>query len=106
MEWIFTERKAWADYTLKKLKKLASGTVGICWSVIGGILSVIVWVWKKMTAFVGAFPHVSLGAFFFIVFVVWLVMFAKNRALVNGLESQRDTISYEYQTFKRAHGYE
>lgn len=105
-QWLFQTRKEWVEFTKNALRKSVNGIVRLCWVFIGGLLSLLVWTWKSMVRAVGRYPNIALGAFIVVVALVWLLMFARNRATKVGLEAQRDSVACQYQQFKEGHGYE
>lgn len=88
------------------VKKALWGICRIITCIIFGIISIFVWLWKLVCRFVGYNPGISLSIFVIILAITWLLFFTCNRAKIVGLESQRDSIAWQYQHFKESHGYE
>lgn len=103
---IFESWHQWKVCFLSGAKNFLWGLWRILTCIFFGILSVIVWLWKRACSWVGKYPNVALGGFICVVVIMFVLMFANNRAKVMGLEAQRDSISYQYQEFKESHGYE
>ena len=104
--WIFESWHQWRVCFVSGVKKMFWGFGRIVTCIILGIVSIFVWVWKCAVRLVGRYPQVALGAFIVIALVICLLMYARNRAMENGLTAQRDNIAWQYQNFKETHGYE
>lgn len=96
---LFETRKDWWTYTYKSTSGLVVSVFRLLWSVINGLLSLLVWLWRLLVRFVGRNPDIALGAFIVIAVVVWLLTFVGMRARAVGAEHQRDSISYELSKF-------
>jgi Na+/melibiose symporter-like transporter len=106
MKWIFESFAEWWLFTRSSFVHLAKGIVRLVLAVVLGMASVMVWLWKTATRWVGKYPDIALGAFLVIICITCVLWFAKFRATKNGLEAQRDSIAWQYQSFKEGHGYE
>lgn len=106
MKWIFESFAEWWLFTKSSFIHLAKGIARLILAVVLGIASVMVWLWKTATGMVGKYPNIALGTFIVIICITWVLWFAKFRATKVGLESQRDSIAWQYQSFKEGHGYE
>lgn len=103
---IFESWHSWWVCFASGWQKLAWGLCRIVTCIILGVISLIVAAWRAMVRWVGRYPNIALGAFIVVVALVWLLMFARNRATKVGLEAQRDSVAWQYQQFKEGHGYE
>ena len=105
-KWIFESFKEWWSFTRNGFAKFGLGLAKIVASVVLGIASVMVWLWRKCVSLVGKYPNIALGTFIVITCIVWLLTFVKMRSRAVGAESQRDQIAWQYKQFKTSHGYE
>ena len=103
---IFKSFSEWRKFLWKAVKNLLIGVINTLISLVMGIVSVLVYLWQVACRFIGRNPGISLGAFFFLMFVVWTLTFVSMRTRAIGAESQRDSICWKYQQFKETHGYE
>lgn len=105
-KWIFENFREWWSFTRNGFTKFVIGLAKLMASVVLGIASLAVWLWRKCVSLVGKYPQIALGGFIVIVFCVWLLMYASTKAKIVGLEGQRDSIAWQYKDFKETHGYE
>ena len=103
---IFESWHSWWVCFSSGWKKLGWGLMRIVTCIILGIISLIVAAWRYVVRLVGKYPNIALGAFVFVLLIVVLLMWARNRATETGLTAQRDAIAWQYQNFKETHGYE
>ena len=103
---VFTDFAEWRKYLWNAVKHLCKGVVRIVFAVVFGIWSIIVHAWRAACRWVGKYPSIALGGFLVITAIVIVMLLARNKAMVVGLETQRDSIAWQYQNFKESHGYE
>lgn len=103
--WIFNSFKAWLESMEEGLRDFGYGLWEIVTSIILGIVSLLVYLWKQAAKFIGKYPNFALGGFIVIGSVIWILTFVSLKAKAVGAESQRDSISYEFSQFKEEHGY-
>jgi len=103
---LFESWKAWWQAVVSGVRETALGIWHFLSALFFGVVSAIVWLWRKAVGFVGEYPNIALGAFIAITCIVWVLTFVSMRVRAVGAECQRDSIAYQYQTFKEQHGYE
>jgi hypothetical protein len=103
---VFSSFSEWWLYLSKAATHLLKGIVRLLLAVMNGIASVLVWLWNLSVRWVARNPHIALGGFLLVLCVLYVVMSAQNRAIRVGLESQRDSIEWQFTSFKESHGYE
>jgi len=103
---LFGSVKEWYMYMWNVIRQFFLSIACFVFGIVSGIVSVLVWIWRKAVGMVSRFPNIALGTFLVIICVTWLLWFAKYRATKVGLESQRDSIAWQYQSFREGHGYE
>ena len=103
---IFQSWHQWKVCFVSGVKKFSWGLMRVITCILLGIVSVFVWLWKSACKWVGRYPNIALGGFIVVACLIFLLMYAQNRAKTLGLEAQRDSIAWQYQNFKESHGYE
>lgn len=103
---LFDSWHQWKVCFLAGCKKLVWGFMRIVSCLILGVLSLFRALWRAIVGFVQRNAEISIGCALVIVFAVWVLTFASMRARAVGAECQRDSISWEFQKFKKGHGYE
>lgn len=73
--------------------------------VFVGMLSVLHALWRFLAKKVEKYPSFALGSFLVVSILVWMLTFVTMRARAVGAEEQRDSISYQYESFKEQHGF-
>ena len=103
---IFESFNEWWQYIKKSLWYLLKGVTTIILSVVCGVFSFLLYVWRSVCRFIGKYPNIALGGFIAIAAIVWLLTFVKMRHRAVSAEEQRDSIAWQYTDFKQNHGYE
>ena len=95
-KWIFETFEQWYTYLWKAVKTFVMGFVKIIYSIVVGIVSVIVWVGKLIEAFCRREPIAALivGLLMVLLILGWVTTFVKGRAETKTAEYQRDSIGY------------
>ena len=103
---VFKDFTEWRRFLWRAVMHLLKGIARIIFAVVFGLWSLLVHAWRASVSWVGRYPNIALGGFIVVAVLIFVLMFARNRAKVLGLESQRDSIAWQYQAFKESHGYE
>lgn len=103
---IYESPQEWWDYFENGAKDFCFGLWDIIVSIVMGIVSLLVYLWKLTAKFIGKYPNFALGGFIVISVTVWVLTFVSLKVRAVGAEAQRDSISYEFSHFKEQHGYE
>lgn len=103
---LFDSWHQWKVCFLSGCKNFAWGLARIITCIILGVASIIRAIWRAMVGWVERYPNIALGAFIVFALLLWLVMYARNKAIETGLTAQKDSIAWQYQDFKEKHGYE
>ena len=103
---LFQNWHQWQVCFVSGWKKFLWGFGRIVTCILLGVVSFIVWLWKCACRWVGRHPNIALGGFIVVAILIFVLMFARNRAKMLGLEAQRDSIAWQYQNFKESHGYD
>lgn len=103
---IYESPREWWDNFKDGVVDFGYGLWDIIVSIVMGIVSILVYLWKQAVKLVGKYPNIALGGFIVVASVVWILTFVSLKARAVGAEAQRDSISWEYSQFKMQHGYE
>lgn len=103
MNIMFDSWQSWRVCMWSAFRKLICGLSRLVLFTIGGLLSIIRWVWRTCVGFVREYPNIALGGAIVICFAVWMFTFAQGRASLKTAEFQRDSLSYELSKFTQAY---
>lgn len=100
---LFENFRQWRVCFCAGVSKMVWGICRIITAIVLGIVSILVWLWRKLTDFVGLNPKFSIITAVIIVILVWLFTFVNMRSRAVGAEHQRDSLSYELSKFTQAY---
>lgn len=100
---LFENLRQWRVCFCAGVSKMVWGICRIITAIVLGIVSILVWLWRKLTDFVGLNPKFSIITAVIIVILVWLFTFVNMRSRAVGAEHQRDSLSYELSKFTQAY---
>ena len=87
---LFDNFRQWRVCLLPGVTKMVWGICRITTCIVLGIISIIVWLWRKLIDFVGLNPKFSIITALIVIALVWLLTFVNMRARAVGAEHQRD----------------
>ena len=104
----FSTYREWKVYVTSAFRCLSKGLLQILWSVVIGMVSVVVGCYNKIAAFGKREPVAMFIVGFMLAFVLigWTATFVNGRIRLTTTEHQRDSISYKYHQLLKNHGYE
>lgn len=100
---LFENFRQWRVCFSAGVSKMVWGICRIITAIVLGIVSILVWLWRKLIDFVGLNPKFSIITAVIVVVLVWLFTFVNMRARAVGAEHQRDSLSYELSKFTQAY---
>lgn len=100
---LFENFRQWRVCFCAGVSKMVWGICRIITAIVLGIVSILVWLWRKLIDFVGLNPKFSIITAVIIVILVWLFTFVNMRSRAVGAEHQRDSLSYELSKFTQAY---
>lgn len=100
---LFENFRQWRVCFCAGVSKMVWGICRIITAIVLGIVSILVWLWRKLIDFVGLNPKFSIITAVIVVVLVWLFTFVNMRARAVGAEHQRDSLSYELSKFTQAY---
>ena len=100
---LFENFRQWRVCFCAGVSKMVWGICRIITAIVLGIVSILVWLWRKLTDFVGLNPKFSIITAVIVVVLVWLFTFVNMRSRAVGAEHQRDSLSYELSKFTQAY---
>lgn len=100
---LFENFRQWRVCFSAGVSKMVWGICRIITAIVLGIVSILVWLWRKIVDFVGVNPKFSIATALIVIVLVWLLTFVNMRARAVGAEHQRDSLSYELSKFTQAY---
>lgn len=100
---LFENFRQWRVCFCAGVEKMVWGLCRIITCIVLGIISIFVWLWRKLIDFVGINPKFSTITALVIIALVWVFTFVKMRSRATGAEHQRDSLSYELSKFTQAY---
>lgn len=100
---LFENFRQWRVCFCAGVSKMVWGICRIITAIVLGIVSILVWLWRKLIDFVGLNPKFSIITAVIAIVLVWLFTFVNMRSRAVGAEHQRDSLSYELSKFTQAY---
>lgn len=96
-KFVFVSFKEWYMYLWRACKRVAKGLCQILFSLVMGIVSLLIYCGKQVEAFCRREPIAAgiVGMLFFVLTVGWCFTFVNGRAATKTAEHQRDSIGYK-----------
>ena len=104
-KWIFETFRDWYTYLWKACRRFIKGFLMILWSLLMGIVSVLVYCGKQIEAFCRreTVAAVIVGSVIVLLILGWVFTFVNGRVAQKTAEHQRDSISYCLSKYMQAY---